>query len=154
LQGLRTILDCDRLPRIFANVFLMAADEDDDALNLDHKLAPLDRLAAAVHVYYARTDRALCISDLTKGNPDRLGSAGPRDRGRLGDRIVCVDCSDVAWTGMGDADHQYWRARHEVIQDARSVLAGLAADAVPGRRWSPSDRSYRILPAGSAQAAR
>ncbi|WP_051329043.1 alpha/beta hydrolase [Geminicoccus roseus] len=145
VQGLRTILDCDRLPRIFANVFLMAADEDDDALNVDHKLAPLDRLAGAIHVYYAKSDRALVISDLTKGNPDRLGSAGPRDRGRLGDRIVCIDCSEVAWTGLGDGDHQYWRARPEVVRDARTVLAGHPADMVPGRRWSPSDRSYRIL---------
>jgi esterase/lipase superfamily enzyme len=153
VQGLRTILDCDRLPRIFANAFLMAADEDDDALNVDHKLAPLDRLAGAIHVYYSRTDRALVVSDLTKGNPDRLGSVGPRDRGRLGDRIVCIDCSDVAWTGMGDGDHQYWRARGEVLRDVRAVLSGLAADAVPGRRWSPSDRSYRILADPAVEAA-
>ncbi|HEX2525391.1 MAG TPA: alpha/beta fold hydrolase [Geminicoccus sp.] len=154
VQGLRTILDCERLPRIFANVFLMAADEDDDALNVEYKLAPLDRLASAIHVYYANCDRALVVSDLTKGNPDRLGSAGPRDRGRLGDRIVCVDCSEVAWTGLCDGNHQYWRSREEVVRDARAVIAGMAADSIAGRRWSPSDRSYRILPETLAQAGR
>lgn len=158
VQGLRTILGCDRLPRIFSNVFLMAADEDDDALTVDHKLGPLDRLAAAIHVYYASCDRALLVSDLTKGNPDRLGTSGPRERGRLGDRIVCVDCSDVAATALCDAGHQYWRCRDEVILDVQAVLAGRPADQIARRRWSPSDRSYRILPfpteAGSPEPGR
>ena len=33
------------LPRLFDQVFLMAADEDDDAFGKEHKLRPLPRLA-------------------------------------------------------------------------------------------------------------
>lgn len=155
LQALRGMLGTDRLPQVFETVFLMAADEDDDALEHDHKLGLLPRLAAQVLVYHARGDRALMVSDLTKANPARLGSAGPRTRDGLSARIQTIDCSLVAETALGDAGHQYYRCRPEVIADVRQVLAGTAAEAIAGRRWSPAERSWRILPAanGAVQPA-
>ncbi|HEY7687290.1 MAG TPA: alpha/beta hydrolase, partial [Dongiaceae bacterium] len=41
------------LPRVFQNIFLMAADEDNDTLELDFKMARLPELAEAVQVYYS-----------------------------------------------------------------------------------------------------
>jgi len=122
VQGVRAILSTDRLPRLFENAFLMAADEDDDALEHPEKLGLLPRLAHQVHVYHAANDRALQISNLTKGNPDRLGADGPRNLALADDRIYAVDCSDVSYTHLTQGRHQYYRLRREVIDDVRRVL--------------------------------
>jgi esterase/lipase superfamily enzyme len=133
------------LPRVFQNIFLMAADEDNDALELDFKMARLPELGEAVHVYYSATDEALSISDRTKGNPDRLGSTGPRTLTNLPHKITLVDCRNVDGTGsISDSNHQYYRKRPEVIADIRQVLAGVPPDKVVNREYVPDKRSYRI----------
>ena len=134
------------MPRVLQNVFLMAADEDNDTLELADKMARLPELAEAVHVYYCANDRALIISDTTKGNPDRLGSTGPRTLTNLPHKITLVDCRDVCETkpDISDVRHQYYRKRPEVIADVRQVLAGMAPDQIPNRTYVAEKRSYRI----------
>jgi len=142
-----------KLPRVLNSIFLMAADEDNDAFEHDTKLARLAELAEQVHVYFARNDGALVISDVSKGNADRLGATGPRTLSGLPQKVVLVDCTDVSETGatvkerLTDARHQYYRKRPEVIADVRQVLAGSAPEAVKGRVWVPERRCFRITPA-------
>ena len=78
VQGIINLIQAPKLPTVFTNVFLMAADEDEDTFEFDSKLRRLTELGRAVHVYHSRDDGALLISDTTKFNPDRLGSGGPR----------------------------------------------------------------------------
>lgn len=144
VQGLRVELGTDRLPRIFDNVFLMAADEDDDALERDDKLGLLPRLARAIHIYHSRGDLALEVSDRTKGNPDRLGSNGPRTKDGLSAKIFTIDCRKVDFTTIGHGNHQYYRLREEVIHDVRQVLAGVPADLIDGRRFAQGERCYLL----------
>ena len=137
-----------RLPHMLDDVFLMAADEDNDCLERDDKLAPLLDLAKRVHVYHSEDDRALKISDWTKFNPDRLGSTGPRRRG--GDRkIVPVNCKYVD-IGPDNEDaltqHQYYRVGEEVVEDLRHVLDGMLPSEIPGRRFAPEDGGFLLLP--------
>ena len=142
-------------PRVFDNVFLMAADEDDDAFEHDHKLRLLPRLAKAVHVYYASNDRALVISDTTKGNPDRLGSEGPRLREGIPRKVTLVDCQDVVDLGLDDLSlHQYYRLADEVVADVRHVLAGRAPSEIPNRATVPDDRGFRLKPKKAKRAPR
>ena len=110
------------LPRVFQNIFLMAADEDNDTLELDYKMARLPELSEAVHVYYSGSDRALIISDTTKGNPDRLGSTGPRTLTNLPHKITLVDCRNVDET------------KPEISDVAPSVLSQAGGG---GRRCAP-----------------
>ena len=145
VQELRERLATDLLPAIFDNVFLMCADEDDDALEDPAKLAPLARLGRAVHVYHSHNDRALEISDLSKGNPNRLGARGPRRLEVLDARINVVDCQLVDWTEPEHGRHQYYRLRREVSLDVRQVLAGVPPELVKGRRATGSPRSWQIL---------
>jgi esterase/lipase superfamily enzyme len=133
------------LPRIFEHVFLMAADEDDDALEDPLKLGLLPDLGKFIHVYHSRSDRALDVSDLTKGNPNRLGEAGPRNMDIIMDRIDAIDCTKVDFTTTGDGNHQYYRLRDEVIQDVRQVISGVPTDRIEGRVPAPHLRSWRIL---------
>ncbi|MBB5690868.1 alpha/beta fold hydrolase [Roseomonas alkaliterrae] len=137
-----------RLPRLFENIFLMAADEDDDALNDPAKLAHLPELAHAVHVYMARNDRALVISDTTKANPDRLGATGPRTLSDLPRKITLVDCTEVSDTPGLDAHlrHQYYRTRPEVVDHVRAVLSGLPPDRIEPRIYVPASRAFRLEP--------
>lgn len=134
-----------RLPRAFTNIFLMAADEDDDALADPLKLARLPEMAEAVHVYFSTSDRALTISDLTKGNPDRLGTAGPRTLTSLPQKVTLVDCGGVcSTTPIADANHQYYRKRPEVVADVCAVLDGTRPEAVAGRTWVPARGAFVI----------
>lgn len=137
------------LPRVFKTIFLMAADEDNDAFEHATKLARLPELAEQVSVYFARNDRALVISDVTKGNPDRLGATGPRTLTALPQKVTLVDCTDVSSTRpLTDANHQYHRKSKEVIEDMRQVIAGRAPETVPNREWIPARTCFRIRPAG------
>jgi len=133
-----------RLPRAFTHIFLMAADEDDDALNDPTKLARLPEMAEAVHVYFAANDRALSISDITKGNPDRLGSAGPHTLTNLPQKITLIDCDQVCETTLLDANHQYYRKRPEVLADICAVLDGTRPEAIPGRVWVPARGAFVV----------
>ena len=136
------------LPRLFDNVFLMAADEDADAFASEQKLGLLTELANAIHVYHSEDDRALKISDLTKGNPERLGADGPKDLDQLSPRIFAVDCKKVDDTIIEHGRHQYYRLRDEVIDDVKELLKGTPPDQIaarqvirPGRSWRLPDKS-------------
>lgn len=140
-----------RAPRIFDNVFLMAADEDHDALERPEKLAPLAQLASRVHVYHAANDVALTISDRTKGLPDRLGADGPTSLDLLDERIVAIDCGRVSKTALTHGRHQYYRLRDEVIEDVRATLAGAPPDGRPGRVTVRPGRSWRLRESEAAE---
>lgn len=144
VQKLKEFENGQNLPRVFDHAFLMAADADADALGKQFKLAPLLELAAEVHVYHARNDRALQISDATKGNAARLGAEGPTGLELLDPRIYTIDCQDVSDTSVRDGRHQYYRLRSEVIEDVRQTLEGVPGNAAsrkgrvetrPGRSW-------------------
>ena len=138
------------LPRLFDTVFLMAADEDEDALGDWNKLRPLTRLSKAVHVYHARNDTALTISDDTKSQPDRLGHDGPENMQQLSERIVAIDCALVGETGgLRDGCHQYFRFRDEVVKDVSAVLSGVPATQIQPRETVIPGRRYRITPSGA-----
>jgi esterase/lipase superfamily enzyme len=136
-----------KIPRLFDTIFLMAADEDQDAFEHQHKLRDLPDLANSVQVYFAGNDHALTISDVTKANPDRLGTIGPRTLTNLPQKVTLVDCGRVSATSLAEVNHQYYRQRPEVLADVRAVLAGAAPDAIPNRDFIADKRAFRIRPA-------
>ena len=141
-------LNNGKTPRIFDSAFLMAPDEDNDTLQLDLKLKPLDSLANRIFVYHATNDVALTISDVTKGMPDRLGSDGPQNLDQVSARVMALDCTSVSKTSLTHGRHQYYRLRDEVIRDVQETLADVPQDGRdtriatrPGRTWRiPSSR--------------
>ncbi|WP_338664925.1 alpha/beta hydrolase [Pararoseomonas sp. SCSIO 73927] len=148
LQSFARDFPRENMPRIFSNILLVASDEDDDAFDTPLKFGRLHEITTQMHLYYAVTDFALWISDNTKGNPDRLGNAGPRTLTNLPRRLNLIDCSDVSDIGgISDADHQFYRARPEVIADIQGVLAGRPAHRFEGREYVSAQRAYRLRPA-------
>ncbi|MCG8464862.1 MAG: alpha/beta hydrolase [Xanthomonadales bacterium] len=148
-SALNSLLDEHMIGRrvpLFEHIFLMAADEDDDALEKEQKLGRIDRIGRNIHVYYSKQDRALDVSDLTKGNAERLGSHGPKNMGKTSDQVVAVDCHKVDDTEFGHANHQYYRLHPKVIGDVVQVLAGNASDEIQGRQSiNNHPRRFRIL---------
>ncbi|USQ94046.1 alpha/beta hydrolase [Caulobacter sp. RL271] len=146
-QGLQAVIakDPDGLVRLFDQILLAAPDEDDDAFELDSKLKPLPRIGRQVTVYFNPSDRALVISDKTKGNPDRLGSDGPRLIDMLPKKVVLVDCRNVAADADTLVQHSYYVRSPAMAFDIGSVLAGLDAEAIGNREYVLSLRAWRII---------
>jgi esterase/lipase superfamily enzyme len=133
-------------PRLLDRVVLAAADEDNDSFEQDAKLKPLPRLCEHVTVYHTPSDRALTISETTKGNPERLGSDGPENSRLLNDRVAVVDVTP-ALAADGDAtNHQYYRLNPVVRGDLRQVLDGVAPFEIKGRVYHPDTKRYRLTP--------
>jgi esterase/lipase superfamily enzyme len=129
-------------PRLFDEIFLMAADEDDDAFEKEHKLKLLPKLAKRVHVYFNRGDRAMSISDRTKGNPDRLGDDGPRAPFDVPSKVTQIDCTRVVG---GLVEHSYFIDTPKVVSDMCQVLEGAEPQDVAGRRFVPDRNRYELV---------
>jgi len=139
-----------RVPRIFENVFLIAADEDADALDIhfgQQKLLPVTGMARRVTVYHTVKDFALFASDDIKFNPDRLGHDGPKRMAATPDNVTAVDVFDVVEVGAArtESNHGYHRSVDAVRDDIAAVLAGTEPHAVPKRVAVPREaRRYKI----------
>ena len=129
------------LPRLFDEIFLMAADEDDDAFEHAHKLMRLPRLARRVNVYFNRGDKAMAVSDMTKGNPDRLGDDGPRAPFQVPAKVVQVDCTRVT---AGLVQHSYFVDEKRVVRDMARVLKGEEDHLIEGREFLRDRNRYVI----------
>ncbi len=131
-----------RPPRLFDQIFLMAADEDDDAFEHDHKLKSLPGLAKRVSVYFNNNDRAIAISDKTKGNPDRLGDDGPRLPRAIPGKVSLIDCTGVV---TGVTEHSYYNDTDAVIADMARVLQGIPSKDITGRSYDLETNRYRLV---------
>ncbi len=132
----------NRPPRVFDQIFMMAADEDDDTFEYDYKLAVLPRLCRRVNVYFNHGDVALQISDKTKGNPDRLGTGGPRLPQQVPAKVSQMDCTPVV---RGTVEHSYYLDCQRVVADMLHALAGIPSDEISGRRYVPESNWYRLM---------
>lgn len=131
-----------RPARLFDEVLLMAADDDDDAFEHEYKLKPLPRVAKRVNVYFNNNDRAMAISDKTKGNPDRLGDDGPRVPRGIQGKISLIDCTPVV---KGFAEHSYFLDTPAVVADLKRVLIGTSSDQIDSRQYVQETNCYRLI---------
>ena len=129
------------MPRLFDQICLIAADEDDDAFEHNHKLKLLPQLGRRVNLYINRNDRAMTISDMTKGNPDRLGDDGPRMPFQVPGKVTQIDCTPVA---RGALEHNYFVDAARVTADIIYTLDGTDPALIPGRTFL-ADRNRFIL---------
>ena len=120
----------------------VAADEDHDALEFDHKLQPLPELGKSINVYFNDGDTALIISDRTKSNPTRLGSRGPRMPLSVPGTVSIMDASKVV-TGL--IEHSYHVEDEHTVRDILATLEGKPQDQIGDgrfRRYMASQNRY------------
>jgi esterase/lipase superfamily enzyme len=142
LQAMLKQVSNGRVPRAFDIIFSMAADEDNDALDKEEKWARLPDLCGHLNIYINKHDKALLGSDLTKGNPDRMGSVGPARPMDLPAKVSVIDVSKL--DKIGDAGHGYYDSWPEVVADVLQVMAGKEGEDVKGRNWVPAKMRYFI----------
>lgn len=142
------------LPRIFENIFSMAADEDYDAFDpmpgkdgaKEPKWERLPELARQVHVYFNNHDHALNVSSspIGKGNPDRMGSDGPAKPMNLPSKVTLIDVSNTDRFLLDAIGHGYYDSQEKVVADVLQVIAGAEARKIPGREYDPARNRYLI----------
>lgn len=118
------------LPRIFEHIFLCAADVDDNILESNKPMSRLHELCQYVNIYYNQQDKALAISDYTKGNPTRLGTGGAAHPSLLHTKIHHVDCTPIV---HGTIEHSYY-LWGPVNEDIRLSIDGVDFDNAQKRR--------------------
>jgi len=114
------------LPRLFEQFFMCAPDVDADSFEDGKPLARLPELCRSVSVYFNREDKAMYVSDYTKGNPERLGCDGASRPALLNSKINTVDCTLVV-KGEGLVGHSYY-LNGFVNDDIRLSTDGAAFD--------------------------
>ncbi|MCP5158609.1 MAG: alpha/beta hydrolase [Gammaproteobacteria bacterium] len=143
LQGIKSSSG-SQLRRLLEQIILFAADEDDDAFEYDYKFQTLPDLGRRVTVYHNPGDKALVVSDFTKGNPDRLGAGGPRNSRALPDKVSVVNCESVVRFKDDPTGHQYYRIDKTVRQDVISVLKGINSQDITTRKYQQETRSFKL----------
>jgi esterase/lipase superfamily enzyme len=121
------------MPKLFDHIFMCSADVDDDVLEPGQPMERLDELCRCISVYYNRSDKALIISDKTKGNPERLGTNGAAHPHLLHNKVHQIDCT-YAVTGI--VEHSYYM-NGAVNADIRESIEGFAQDD-PRRGRTPT----------------
>lgn len=134
----------NRVPRLFEQILMMAADEDDDAFDFDYKLLPLPYLTRRTSVYFNRGDLALWASDTFKGNAPRLGTDGPFQPRSVPRSVYPIDCTDVVEAAGNPAEHSYFLENPRVIADMRWVLKNHNPDDILGRDFLVSTNRFRL----------
>jgi len=134
------------LPLLFDTVFHMAADEDDDTYEDDFKMRPMLKMARAIKIYFNKHDKALMGSDLTKGQPDRLGNTGLRQVMDLPHKITQIDVSSVENDIILDSDlnHSYLAYNDTVADDLVYVLEGKNPNEIAHRIWDGRKNKFRL----------
>lgn len=132
----------DRIPQLFDEILLIAADEDEDSFEHKNKFKFLPELAKRVSVYFNQADIPLIISDLFMGNMDRLGVEGPRKPHKIPTNVSLINCKNVA---RGLLKHDYHETEPEVRRDISYVLTGKKSKDIPGRIYFSETNSYHLI---------
>lgn len=131
-----------RIPQVFDEILLIAADEDEDSFEHKNKFKFLPELAKRISVYFNQSDIPLIISDLFMGNMDRLGSEGPRKPHKIPTNVSLINCKNVA---KGFLKHDYHKTEPEVRRDISYILAGKKSKDIPGRVYFSETNSYHLI---------
>lgn len=112
--------------RVYDNIILAHADEDEDALTTKGRMLHLSRLAEEIVVYFDKSDALLRLSDGTEAFDDRLGRVGPQPHpGRRfnGCGIAAVDCRRVQFDlGRDSKRHRHYYLSSTVVADIKAQI--------------------------------
>lgn len=134
-------LEAGALPRIFDYIFMCAPDVDSDVFNKDMKRLP--ELTRRISIYCNEEDMAMTMSDMTKGNPDRLGHEGVDSLDGLSNKIHQINCTEVV--GKGLIEHNYY-LNGLVNKDIRLSLLGFSAcHTARNRKGKKQTNSWELV---------
>lgn len=132
------------MPQLFRNVFLVAADLENEVLEDGRDGRYIVDSGRNTVVYFANDDYAMPASKVAnvrnKILSRRLGMTGPESLDKLPSRVYEVDCDDF--------NNRFDRKGHSYfLTDSNGVASPVVkhmADAIDGGRVTPSERSIRL----------
>lgn len=114
----------NRLPRIFDQILLCAADVEDTVLEKGKGLARLHEMARQLSVYFNDGDLAMHIGKYTKTMKERLGHTGMARPSLVHNKIHQIDCTPIV---RGLVEHSYYLWGHVNLDIAQNI-EGLSLD--------------------------
>ncbi|MFZ1083022.1 MAG: alpha/beta hydrolase [Candidatus Kryptoniota bacterium] len=133
LERMESFTQTSALPRLFENIFMCAADVDDTVLEPAKPLGRLNELTRSINVYYNRDDKAMMISETTKGNPERLGYNGCARPYHVHSKVFQIDCTSMVPGGFLAVEHSYYTLG-DINRDIVQTIAGIPQDSKQRRR--------------------
>jgi esterase/lipase superfamily enzyme len=131
--------------RFFGEVVLIAADEDNDALECNNKLKPLANIARRTSIYFNKEDSALAFSKTFKHDMTRLGASGPIRTNILPPMIKPIDASRVV-ENVDEHDYLLEEKCGRIHADLAMTLMGIPSEEIPGREYNVQAAKYVIKP--------
>lgn len=131
----------NRMPVIFQNIFLCAADVDDDVLEDDGPMASLHELGRHISIYFNQADLGMYISDYTKGHPQRLGQTGCARPQLVHNKVQQIDCSDIVHGVVEHSYYQWATVNDDIAQTINSVAFD---DAKRKRKRLANSREWKL----------
>lgn len=133
-----------RIVKLFNEILLIAADEDNDTFDFDHKLLPLSGMSSRISTYFNKNDLALEASHDVKGNMTRLGKTGPLHTITIPPSIKPIDVTSVVHDLVGHDYHiKPFGARVQL--DIVNTLMGIPSEEITGRRYIPQAGKYSLV---------
>ncbi|MCE2571953.1 alpha/beta hydrolase [Motilimonas eburnea] len=137
------------VPLLFRHLFLMAADLNNQTLEVDQPGRLLSQAARNVSVYYASDDlalRASKVSNLVNGIASRrLGHSGPEHRDAVANNVFSIDCDDINTQYDHPKGHSYFINLEQ--QTSGAVFAHLLNTLVTGRVQADPQHQHLITAA-------
>jgi esterase/lipase superfamily enzyme len=131
LARLAEFTAANTMPRFFDHIFLCAPDVDDTVFEQGQPMERLHEIARQISIYCNREDVAMTVSDVTKGNPDRLGHHGAARPALLHAKVHQIDCTAVVVEGL--TEHSYYLAGRPNADICMSLNGVPSDDARRGR---------------------
>ena len=118
-----------RLPIIFRNSFLVAADIVNETLEIGKDGDLISQSSRNVTVYYSSDDLALRASKITnlknKIASKRLGHTGPANMDKVAKNVYAMDCDDVNTKYDFPAGHSYFLDNKKESVKGGSLVPGV-----------------------------
>ena len=129
------------LPQIFENIFLCAPDVDDNVLEINKPMERLHEITKSISVYYNKNDKAMDISDITKGNIERLGHNGNAHLNLVHNKIEQINCTNIV-SGLIQHSYYLWAT---VNDDISQTINNIDFDSSKRKRKSlGNNREWKL----------
>ena len=111
------------LNKIFNEIALVEADDDNDAFSSNDKFVDLNKIADRVNIFFNNNDHALNYSDAAFNNFPRLGAVGPDKPGKLPSNVKLYNETG----NINSEQHEYLIKGHEddFYKEFIKVLKGI-----------------------------
>jgi len=142
-HGVYTLSPTREMPQIFSNVFMVAADVVNEALERGESGQYIPKSAGNVVVYYAKDDLMMSASKIAnlKAFSRRLGMTGPEYMARVPRNVYEVNCSKFNNAFDKLKGHTYFLEDDE--GNASPIIKHML-DALETGSVNPPNRSHRL----------